>query len=72
MSSNTIKLVVNHDNSCYKVNVDKNNLKKNESGQFILPPDTISAGFANRVWGIDWDELPFIETNKFNEILQKY
>ena len=72
MSSNTIKLVVNHDNSVYKVNADENDLKKNESGQFILPPDTMSAGFAYRVWDIDWDELPFIEPSKFNEILKKY
>lgn len=72
MSTKEIKLVVNHNNKLYKVNVDENILKKNESGQFILPANTISAGFSNRVWGIDWDELPFIETNKFNEILQKY
>ena len=72
MSTKEIKLVVNHNNKLYKVNVDENILKKNESGQFILPADTISAGFANRVWGIDWDELPFIEPSKFNEILQKY
>lgn len=72
MSSNVIKLVVKYNDNVYKASVCENTLKKNENGQFILPPDTISAGFANRVWDIEWDKLPLIESNKFSQILQKY
>ncbi len=43
-------------------------VRKNKYGQFLLPEHTISAGFASRVWDIEWillDALPPSMQTKF-------
>ena len=45
MSTEEIKLVVNHNDKLYKVNVDKNNLKKNEIFTWGSPGAPRSPGF---------------------------
>ena len=54
------KIVFNTDMGLFGRYLITKNIPLGRNGKFCLPRSHFSAGWMDRVWGIDWEKLPFI------------
>lgn len=58
MEPATLRVVVVRDKKIYRSELPESDLEKTKpGGQYVLPANTYSAGFCDRVWGVEWAAL---------------
>ena len=56
------EVVANLNGKTYRVILEPHQYKKDPNGwQIILPDNFYSRGWCERVWSIEWDELPWLK-----------
>ena len=63
MDYDILKVVVVTENGLRRTILNKKDIKMSDNDyQMILPDKHYSAGWAHRVWDINWNELPELES----------
>ena len=57
MEPATLRVVVVRDKKIYRSELLESDVETNAGGQYVLPANTYSAGFCDRVWGVEWAAL---------------
>lgn len=65
-----IRVVYSKEGKVFRFELDEEAIKRNSSGQFILPTDVYSCGYFERVTDGSWDELPWISAEDLAVIMQ--
>jgi hypothetical protein len=58
MINDTIRIVVTASNGTYRAEMKTSDVRKNDSGQYILPPKCYSSGYVYRITEQLWGDYP--------------
>ena len=64
-----VVFVKNH--QLYQRIIPEERVRKNSSGQYILPRNHFSAGWMERVWGVNANDLPSLSFPTSEEIIRR-